>query len=81
MVPHAHEDQARKGAVPVRRKAVAGLALACGLGVEILALDDMKVVWRWSNEESEHVSTIRDGAFRVGRTWFRLADFERYDRR
>ena len=64
-----------------RKNAIAGLALACGLGVEILAMDDVKVVWRWSNEESEHVSTIRDGAFRVGRTWFRLADFERYDRR
>lgn len=64
-----------------RKKAIAGLALACGLGIEILAMDDVKVVWRWSNEESEHTSTIRDGAFRVGRTWFRLADFERYDRR
>ena len=65
----------------MKRRAVAGLALACGLGIEILATDDMKIVWRWSNEESEHVSTIRDGAFRVGRAWFRLADFGRYDRR
>ena len=64
----------------MKRNPVAGLALSCGLGIEILALDDVKVVWRWSNEESEHVSTICDGAFRVGRTWFRLADFERYER-
>ena len=63
------------------RKPIAGLALTCGLGIEVLWVDDVKVVWRWSNEESEHVSTIRDGAFRVGRTWFRLADFERYDGR
>lgn len=64
-----------------RKKAIAGLALACGLGVEILAADDAKVVWRWSDEESEHVSTVRDGAFRAGRQWYRLADFDRYDRR
>ena len=65
------------------RRPVARLALTCGLGIEILdAIDvDDKVVWRWSNEESEHVSTVRDGAFRVGRQWYRLADFERYDRR
>ena len=64
----------------MKRKAIAGLALTCGLGIEILTADDMKVVWRWSNEEAEHVSVVRDGAFRVGRQWYRLADFSKYER-
>lgn len=64
----------------MKREAVAGLALTCGLGIEILAADDLKVVWRWSDEESEHVSTVRDGAFRVGRQWYRLSEFQKYER-
>ena len=60
------------------RKPIAGLALTCGLGIEILALDGVKVVWRRSNEDREHVSMLRDGVFRVGRQWYRLADFEHY---
>ena len=64
------------------RQAVAGLALANGFGIEILDADNEHVTWRWSNDPAkEHVSKVNSGAFRVGRTWFRLADFERYDRR
>ena len=62
------------------RKPIAGLALTCGLGVEILATDDMKVVWRWSDETKEHRSKLVDGAFRTGQVWRRLADFSPYER-
>lgn len=65
-----------------RKKAIAGLALASGLGIEILgAVDaDDTVVWRWSNETKEHRSKLVDGAFRTGRVWRRLADFSSYER-
>ena len=65
----------------MKRYAVAGFAITCGFGIEILALDDMKVTWRWSDKETEHVSTIRDGAFRVGRQWYRLSEFQKYEKR
>lgn len=64
------------------RKPIAGLALTCGLGIEILdAVDaDDRVVWRWSDETKEHRSKLVDGAFRTGQVWRRLADFTPYER-
>ena len=64
------------------RKPIAGLALTCGLGIEILdAVDvDDRVVWRWSDETKEHRSKLVDGAFRTGQVWRRLADFAPYER-
>lgn len=63
----------------VKRKPVAVQALAVGLGIEILKVDAVKVVWRWSNETRERTSMLDDTgeAFRTGRVWRRLADFER----
>ena len=63
----------------VKRKPVAVQALAAGLGIEILKVDAVKVVWRWSNETRERTSMLDDTgeAFRTGRVWRRLADFER----
>jgi len=64
------------------RKPIAGLALTCGLGIEILdaAGADDRVVWRWSDETKEHRSKLVDGAFRTGQVWRRLADFTPYER-
>lgn len=64
------------------RKPIAGLALTCGLGIEILDAvgTDDKVVWRWSDETKEHRSKLVDGAFRTGQVWRRLADFTPYER-
>lgn len=61
------------------KKPVAVQALAAGLGIEILKVDAVKVVWRWSNETRERTSMLDDTgeAFRTGRVWRRLADFER----
>ena len=58
---------------------IAGLALTCGLGIEILDVG-YSVVWRWSNETKEHKSKLVDGAFRAGQVWRRLADFTPYER-
>lgn len=64
------------------RKPIAGLALTCGLGIEILDAADVddRVVWRWSDETKEHRSKLVDGAFRTGQVWRRLADFTPYER-
>jgi predicted xylose isomerase-like sugar epimerase len=63
----------------VKRKPVAVQALAVGLGIEILKVDAVKVVWRWSNETKERTSMLDDAgeAFRTGRVWRRLTDFEK----
>lgn len=63
----------------VKKKPVAVQALASGLGIEILKVDAVKVVWRWSNETRERTSMLDDTgkAFRTGRVWRRLTDFER----
>ena len=63
----------------VKRKPVAVQALAVGLGIEILKVDAVKVVWRWSNEKRERTSMLDETgeAFRTGRVWRRLADFGR----
>lgn len=59
-------------------RAIAGLALSNAFGIEILDIDEDSVTWRWSNEKKERVSKIKDGAFRAGRTWYRLGMFGRY---
>lgn len=64
----------------MKKRAIAGLALASGFGIEITEADDERVTWRWSNDPAEHVSKVNSGAFRVGRTWYRLDMFERYQR-
>ena len=58
---------------------VAVLALTNSFGIEILWLDDVKVVWRYSNETRERTSMVdaRGEAFRTGRVWRRLSDFTR----
>ena len=61
------------------KRPIAVQGLSNGFGIEILQIDDEKVVWRWSNEKRERTSRL-DGtgeAFRTGRVWRRLADFER----
>lgn len=68
-------------ASPTSRAPVAGLALSCGLGIEILDADSDTIVWRWSNETKEHRSKLVDGAFRTGQVWRRISDFGRYERR
>lgn len=61
------------------RRPMAVQGLSNGFGIEILQIDDEKVVWRWSNEKRERTSRIdeTEEAFRTGRVWRRLADFER----
>ena len=68
----------RNEVVPVRRP-IAVQGLSNGFGIEILQIDDEKVVWRWSNEKRERTSKIDETgeAFRTGRVWRRMADFER----
>lgn len=65
--------------VTMVEKPVAVQALTAGLGIEILKVDAVKVVWRWSNETRERTSMLDDEGerFRTGRVWRRLADFER----
>lgn len=68
----------RNEVVPVRRP-IAVQGLSDGFGIEILQINDEKVVWRWSNEKRERTSKIDETgeAFRTGRVWRRMADFER----
>ena len=63
----------------MKREPVAVLGLENCYGIEILEMDDKKVVWRWSNERRERTSKLDDTgeAFRTGRVWRRLSDFER----
>lgn len=63
----------------VLRKPIAVQGLSYGLGIEILQIDDEKVTWRWSNEIKERTSKIDSTreAFRAGRVWRRLSDFEK----
>lgn len=63
----------------VVRRPVAVQGLSNGFGIEILQIDDEKVVWRWSNEKRERTSRldVTGEAFRTGRVWRRMADFER----
>lgn len=63
----------------VTRRPIAVQGLSNGFGIEILQIDDERVTWRWSDEGEERTSRP-DGtgeAFRTGRVWRRLADFER----
>lgn len=61
------------------RRPIAVQGLSNGFGIEVLQIDYEKVVWRWSNERKERTSKIDETgeAFRTGRVWRRLADFER----
>ena len=61
------------------RRPIAGQGLSSGFGIEILQIDDERVVWRWSYEKEERTSKLDETkeAFRTGRVWRRLADFER----
>lgn len=61
------------------KRPIAVQGLSNGFGIEILQIGDGKVVWRWSNEMKERTSRIDETgeAFRTGRVWRRLADFER----
>lgn len=61
------------------RRPIAVQGLSNGFGIEILQIDDEKVVWRWSNERRERTSRLNGTgeAFRAGYVWRRLADFER----
>ena len=61
------------------KRPIAVQGLSNGFGIEILQIGDGRVVWRWSNERKERTSRIDETgeAFRTGRVWRRLADFER----
>ena len=61
------------------RRPIAVQGLSAGFGIEILQVGDEKVTWRWTNEKREHTSKLdaTGEAFRTGRVWRRLADFER----
>ena len=63
----------------VLRKPIAVQGLSNGFGIEILQIDEEKVTWRWSNEIKERTSKIDSTreAFRAGRVWRRLSDFEK----
>lgn len=61
------------------KRPMAVQALSNGFGIEILQVEDGRVTWRWSNERKERTSKVDETgeAFRTGRVWRRLADFER----
>lgn len=61
------------------KRPIAVQGLSNGFGIEILQIDDEKVVWRWSNEKKERTSKVDETgeAFRTGRVWRRLTDFGR----
>ena len=63
----------------VLKKPIAVQGLSNGFGIEILQIDEEKVTWRWSNEIKERTSKIDSTreAFRAGRVWRRLSDFEK----
>ena len=63
----------------VLKKPIAVQGLSNGFGIEILQIDEEKVTWRWSNEIKERISKIDSTrkAFRAGRVWRRLSDFEK----
>ena len=61
------------------KRPMAVQGLSNGFGIEILQIEDGRVTWRWSNEKRERTSKVDETgeAFRTGRVWRRLADFER----
>lgn len=61
------------------RRPIAVQALSARFGVEILQVEDGKVLWRWMNELEEHTSKLDESKkmFRTGRVWWSLTDFER----
>lgn len=61
------------------KRPMAVQGLSNGFGIEILQIEDERVVWRWSDEKRERTSKIDETgeAFRTGRVWRRFADFER----
>lgn len=61
------------------RKPIAVQGLSVGFGIEILQIKDGKVTWRWTNETETRTSRLDETgeAFRTGRVWRRLADFEK----
>lgn len=63
----------------VLKRPIAVQGLSNGFGIEILQIDEEKVTWRWSNEIKERTSKIDSTreAFRAGRVWRRLSDFEK----
>jgi hypothetical protein len=63
----------------VIRRPIAVQGLSNGFGIEILQVEDRKVTWRWTNEKEKRTSMLDETgeAFRTGRVWRRLADFEK----
>lgn len=61
------------------RKPIAVQGLSVGFGIEILQIKNEKVTWRWTNETEERTSMLDEAgeAFKTGRVWRRLTDFER----
>lgn len=61
------------------RKPIAVQGLSAGFGIEILQIEDKKVVWKWTNETEERTSMMDETgeAFKTGRVWRRISDFER----
>ena len=61
------------------KRPIAVQGLSNGFGIEILQIEDGRVTWRWSNERRERTSKLDETgeAFRTGRVWRRLTDFER----
>lgn len=61
------------------RRPIAVQGLSPGFGIEILQIEDKKVTWRWTNEKEMRTSMLDETgkAFKTGRVWRRLADFER----
>lgn len=61
------------------KKPIAVQGLSNGFGIEILQIERGKVTWKWTNETEKRTSNLNEteDAFRTGRVWRRLSDFER----
>jgi hypothetical protein len=60
------------------RRPIAVQELSVGIVIEILQIEDGKVTWRTDDTEERTSKLDETGeAFRTGRVWRRLADFER----
>ena len=71
--------QGGQGEEALVKRPIAVQELSNGFGIDILQIGDERVAWRWSNEKRERTSKLDETgeAFRTGRVWRRLADFER----